>query len=87
MRIHDKASPANAVCPHMKVDRALLIVALLFLALTLFLSGLSFQTTDFTLKVQIMVYATYIFISGIAILILIETIHLAKKEISQHHDA
>jgi hypothetical protein len=71
----------------MKVDRVLLIVALLFLALTLFLSGLSFQTTDFTLKVQIMAYVTYIFISGIAIIILIEIIHLAKKEISQLHDA
>jgi hypothetical protein len=71
----------------MKVDHVLLIVALLFLALTLFLTGLSFQTIDFILKMQTMVYATYIFISGIAILVLIEIVHLAKKEITQNHDA
>lgn len=69
----------------MKVDRLLLAIALFFLAITLFLGGLSFQMTDFTLRVQTMVYATYMFISGIAILVLIEIISLAKREISRYH--
>jgi hypothetical protein len=71
----------------MKVDRLLLIISLLFLAITLFLAGLSFQMTDFALRVQTMLYATYMFISGIAILVLIEVVHLAKREITRHHCA
>lgn len=63
----------------MKVDRVLLIVSLLFLGITLFLAGLSFQMTDFALRVQTMLYATYMFISGIAILVLIEVVHLARR--------
>jgi hypothetical protein len=68
----------------MKIDRLLLIISLLFLALTLFLAGLSFQMTDFVLRVQTMLYGTYMFISGIAILVLIEVVHLAKREIPRH---
>jgi hypothetical protein len=71
----------------MKIDRLLLIVSLTFLAITLFLAGLSFQMTDFALRIQTMLYATYMFISGIAILVLIEVLHLAKKEISSNHCA
>lgn len=67
----------------MKIDRLLLIVSLLFLAITLFLAGLSFQMTDMALRVQTMLYATYMFISDIAMLVLIEVIHLAKREISR----
>jgi hypothetical protein len=71
----------------MKVDRVLLIVSLFFLAITLFLAGLSFPMTNMVLRVQTMLYATYMFISGIAILVLIEVVHLAKREISRHHCA
>ena len=41
--------------------------------------------TDMWLRVQTMVYATYMFITGIAVLVVIELVHLAKKEISRHH--
>jgi hypothetical protein len=68
----------------MKVDRVLLAVALFFLIVTLFLAGLSYQMKDFALRVQTMFYATYMFISGIAILVLIEVVHLAKREISRN---
>jgi hypothetical protein len=64
----------------MKIDRLLLITSLMFLAITLFLAGLSFRTTDFALRIQTMLYATYMFISGIAILVLIEVLHLAKRD-------
>ena len=67
----------------MKIDRVLLIVGLFFSALTLFLAGLSFQIADMTLRVGTMLYSTYMFISGIAILILIEVVHLAKKATSE----
>ena len=67
----------------MKVDRALLAVSLFFLGVTLFLTGLSFRMDDFTLRVQTMIYATYMFLSGIAILVSIEIIHLAKREMAQ----
>ena len=68
----------------MKIDHVLLIVGLFFLAFTLFLAGLSFQIADMTLRVETMLYSTYMFISGIAILILIEVVHLAKKATSKH---
>jgi len=68
----------------LKIDRLLLVVSLFFLAITLFLSGLSFQMRDMSLRVETMLYATYMFISGIAILVLIEVIHLTKREIPQH---
>ena len=67
----------------MKIDHVLLIVGLFFLALTLFLAGLSFQIADMTLRVATMLYSTYMFISGIAILILIEVVHLAKSATSK----
>jgi hypothetical protein len=67
----------------MKIDRVLLIVGLFFLAVTLFLAGLSFQIADLTLRVKTMLYSTYIFFSGIAILVLIEVVHLAKKATSK----
>ena len=67
----------------MKTNRVLLIVGLFFLALTLFLAGLSFQIADMTLRVATMLYSTYMFISGIAILILIEVVHLAKSAMSK----
>ena len=67
----------------MKTNRVLLIVGLFFLALTLFLAGLSFQIADMTLRVATMLYSTYMFISGIAILILIEVVHLAKSATSK----
>jgi hypothetical protein len=67
----------------MKIDRVLLIVGLFFLALTLSLAGLSFQTADMTLRIETMIYSTYMFISGIAILILIQVAHLAKKTTSK----
>jgi len=41
--------------------------------------------TDMALRVQTMLYATYMFITGIAMLVIIEVVHLAKKEISIHH--
>jgi hypothetical protein len=69
----------------MKIDRVLLAVSLFFLAVTLFLAGLSFQMTDFGLRFETMLYASYMFISGITILVLIEVVHLAKREISRHH--
>ena len=68
----------------MKIDHVLLTVGLFFLALTLFLVGLSFQIEDMTLRVETLVYSTYIFVSGIAILILIEVVYLAKKATSKH---
>ena len=71
----------------MNVDRALLGVSLFFLAVTLFLAGLSFNIGDATFRVQTMLYATYMFISGIAILVLTEILHLAKREITHHHTA
>jgi hypothetical protein len=67
----------------MKADRVLLALSLVLLVATLFLAGLSLRITDMTLRIQTMCYATYIFISGIAILILVEIIHLTKKEISR----
>ena len=69
----------------MRTDRILLAIALFFLAVTLFLAGLSFQMTDMALRVQTMLYATYVFITGIAMLVVIELVHLAKKEISSYH--
>ncbi len=69
----------------MRTDRILLAVALGFLVITLFLAGLSFQITDTTLRVDTMLYATYMFITGIAMVVLIEVVYLAKKEISKHH--
>ena len=69
----------------MRTDRILLAIALFFLAVTLFLAGLSFQMTDMALRVQTMLFATYMFITGIAMLVVIEVVHLAKKEISSHH--
>ena len=69
----------------MRTDRILLAIALFFLAVTLFLAGLSFQMTNIALRVQTMLYATYMFITGIAMLVVIELVHLAKKEISSHH--
>ena len=71
----------------MKIDRMLLIVGLFFLALTLFLAGLSFQIEDMTLRVETMLYSTYMFISGIAILILIEVVHLTQKTTSKRLSA
>ena len=68
----------------MKIDRVLLIVGLFFLAVTLFLAGLSFQIVDMTLRVETMLYSTYMFISGIVILILIEVVYLVKKATSKH---
>ena len=67
----------------MKIDHVLLIVGLFFLALTLSLAGLSFQIADITLRIKTMLYSTYMFISGIAILILIEVAYLAKKAASK----
>jgi len=67
----------------MKTNRVLLIVGLFFLALTLFLASLSFQITDITLRIKTMIYSTYMFISGIAILILIEVVHLTQKTTSK----
>ena len=69
----------------MRTDHVLLIVALGFLVLTLFLAGLSFQMTDKGLRVETMLYATYMFITGIVMVVLIEVVYLAKKEISRHH--
>jgi hypothetical protein len=69
----------------LRTDRILLLVALFFLAVTLFLAGLSFQMTDMAFRVQTMLYATYMFITGIAMLVVIEVVQLAKKEISKHH--
>ena len=63
------------------------MVGLFFLALTLFLAGLSFQIADITLRVVTMLYSTYMFVSGIAILILIEVVHLAKKATSKRLSA
>jgi hypothetical protein len=71
----------------MKVDRLLLAISLFFLAVTLFLAGFSFQMTDFALRVETMLYASYMFISGIVILVLVEVVHLTKREISRHHSA
>ena len=71
----------------MKIDHVLLIVGLFFLAFTLFLAGLSFQIADMTLRVETMLYSTYMFISGIAILILIQVAHLAKKATSKRLSA
>jgi len=66
------------------MDRLLLVVSLFFLAVTLFLSGLSFQMRDMSLRVETTLYATYLFISGIAVLVLIEIIHLTERDIPQH---
>jgi len=41
--------------------------------------------TDMGLRVQTMLYATYMFITGIAMLVVIELVHLAKNEISRQH--
>ncbi len=69
----------------MRTDHVLLGIALFFLAVTLFLTGLSFQITDMALRVQTMLYATYMFITGIAMLIIIEVVQLAKRELGRHH--
>lgn len=66
----------------MRIDRLLLVLSLFFLAITPVLAGLSFQMTAIMLLVQTLLYATYMFISGIAILVLIEVVHLSRKEIS-----
>ncbi len=71
----------------MNADRTLLIISLVFLAITLFLSGLALQMTDIALRIQTMLYATYMFISGIVILVLVEIVHLAKREISGNASA
>ena len=70
----------------MRTDRILLVIALFFLVVTLFLAGLSFKMTDTALRVQTMLYATYMFITGIAMLVVIEVAHLSKKAISKQHD-
>ena len=63
----------------------LLATSLVFLAVTLFLAGLSFQMTDTALRVQTMLYATYMFITGVAMVVVIEVLHLAKREITKQH--
>jgi hypothetical protein len=70
---HDEVKRQSLWFP-IKIDRLLLAVSLFFLALTLFLAGLSFQMTDFGLRFETRLYASCIFISGIAILVLIEII-------------
>ena len=70
----------------MRTDRILLATALFFLVVTLFLAGFSFKITDMALRVQTMLYATYMFITGVALVVVIEMVHLAKREIGKHHD-
>lgn len=47
----------------------------------MYLAGLSLQIADLPSKVQIVTYATYLFSSGIALLIFMEIILLIKKAI------
>jgi hypothetical protein len=78
----------NKLCSEdldVRTDRMLLSLALVFLVATLFLTGLSFRISDSALRVQTMLYATYIFITGVAMLVIIEVVHLAKREFSKPH--
>ena len=93
MRFHNAYSSISSKIPEVSVrvsrvsalrtGHILLATALFFLAVTLFLAGLSFQMKDMALRVQTMLYATYIFITGTATLVVIEVVHLAKKENSR----
>lgn len=68
----------------MKADHILLALSLIFTVITLLLAGVSLRITDMALRVQTMFYATYAFVSGIAILILVEGMYLIKKHIARN---
>jgi len=70
----------------MKANHALIAISVIFIVVTLFLAGLSLRITDMAIRVQTMYYATYTFISGIAILILAEIVHIIKKGMSRNID-
>ncbi len=72
--------------PAVALDRyACIVISLVFVGITLFLAGLALQMTETALRLQTMLYATYMFISGIAILVPVEIMHLAKREISRNN--
>ena len=69
----------------MRTDRILLSLALVVSVVTLFLTGFSFRISDSVLHVQTILYPTCILIADLAILVFIEVVHLAKREIRKPH--
>jgi hypothetical protein len=64
-----------------RIDYAIIGLSIVFLVGSMYLAGLSLQIADLSTKVQIVTYATYLFSSSIALLILVAIISLIKKAV------
>jgi len=65
----------------LRIDYAVIGLSIVFLVGSMYLAGLSLQIADLAARVQIVTYATYLFVSSIVILIFMAIISLLKKAI------
>jgi hypothetical protein len=63
----------------LRIDYAVIGLAIILLAGSMYLAGLTLQMTDVPTRVQTVNYAMYLFVSSIVLLIFMAIISLIKK--------
>ena len=63
----------------MRIDYAIIGLAIILLAGSIYLAGLSLQMADVSARVETVKYATYLFVASIALIIFMVIISIAKK--------
>jgi hypothetical protein len=63
----------------LRIDYAIIGLAIILLAGSMYLAGLSLQMADLATRVETVEYATYLFVASIVLIIFIVIISIAKK--------
>jgi hypothetical protein len=67
----------------LRIDYAVIGLSIIFLAVSMYLAGLSLQMTDLPTRAQIVTYATYLFSSSMVLLVLVAIVSIIKKAIAK----
>jgi hypothetical protein len=63
----------------LRIDYAIIGLAIILLVGSMYLAGLSLQMADLTDRVETVTYATYLFVASIVLLIFMAIISIVKK--------
>jgi len=63
----------------LRIDHAIIMLAIVFVAVSMYLLGLSLQEADLSLRAQLLTYVTVFFLLGVLLIILLAIVSISKR--------
>jgi len=67
----------------LRIDHGIILVSVVFFAASIYMGGLSFQVADLSLKVDLVTFATSLFLVGVMLQVFLVLVFVLKRRLAK----